>query len=148
MHQKRKQRLVNPSLQMWLVGTFVGLSVIAMLLQFLFLGARLTSFLSNLDGPGGQLAEEVPGMLLQVFAVSLGILVPVVFSLGIVITFRVAGPVHRFEQYLKALARGEVSTPCRIREGDRLQSLCDAINEATEPLRVKPSAPQDADKAA
>jgi len=134
--KQRKQKLIVPRIQIRLVGMLVGISAVAMLLQFLFLGARLMGKLADLEGPGGQLAEEVPMLLLlQVFGLSIGVLLPVIFGLGIVVTFRVAGPIHRFEQYLRGVARGDQLGPCRIREGDQLQSLCDAINEATEPLR-------------
>lgn len=86
-------------------------------------------------------------MLLETFGLSLAILVPVTFVFGILLTFRVAGPIYRFEQYLRSVAKGEQIGPCKIRQGDELQPLCDAINEATEPLRMRRSAPQEEESA-
>jgi hypothetical protein len=106
-----------------------------MLLQFLFLGGRMTQALSRLNGAGVELAQELPAALVEVFFFSMGLLLPVIFGLGIVLTFRIAGPVHRFEQFLDAVARGEQIGPCKIRRGDYLQSLCEAINRATESTR-------------
>ena len=94
-----------------------------------------------MEGAGGQLAAEVPRVMLEVLTFSLVILLPVIFAFGILLTFRIAGPVYRFEQYLGSVARGEQLGPCKIRDGDELQNLCDAINAATEPLRMRHEQP-------
>ena len=144
MHAKpyrRRRKLIKPGIQLRLVLSFVGLSVMGLTLQFLLLGSRLTNAAAGLEGGGGDLAQEVPAMLLEIFGLSLAILVPVTFVFGILLTFRLAGPIFRFEQYLKTVAKGEQIGPCKIRRGDELQTLCDAINEATEPLRMRRPAP-------
>jgi hypothetical protein len=139
---RRRKKLIKPGIQLRMVFSFVGLSVMGLTLQFLLLGSRLTSAAAGLDGGGGDLAQGVPAMLLEIFALSLAILVPVTFVFGVLLTFRVAGPIYRFEKYLRAVASGEQIGPCKIRKGDELQPLCDAINEATEPLRMRRPAPQ------
>jgi len=132
----RRKKLVEPRLQLRLIGFFMGVATLGLLLQFLMLGARLTSALGELDDGGAELADEVPRMMLEVLGFSLAIVLPIVFVLGLLLTFRIAGPAYRFESYLRALARGEEVGPCRIREKDELQSLCDAINEATSVVRA------------
>ena len=144
---RRRKKLIKPGIQLRMVFSFVGLSVMGLTLQFLLLGSRLTNAAASLQGGGGDLAQEVPAMLLEIFALSLAILVPVTFVFGILLTFRVAGPIYRFEQYLKSVAKGEQIGPCKIRQGDELQSLCDAINDATEPLRMRRTAPQEEESA-
>lgn len=140
---RRRRKLVLPGLQLRLVGSFVGLAALGMLLQFLLLGQRLTAATAALEGPGGELGEELPGMLIDVLVYTCGVLVPLIFGFGIFLTFRVAGPIYRFEQYLNSVARGEQLGPCKLREGDHLQSLCDAINRATEPLRRRSLGPAE-----
>lgn len=132
----RRKRLIDTKLQLGLVIQLTGLAVVAMMLQFLYLGSRLVGELERLEGPGGELAHQLPIVLLEVFSVSILLLVPVVVAVGIVLTHRIAGPIYRFRQYLGSVARGEQSQPCRIRKGDHLQDLCDVINEATAPLLV------------
>jgi hypothetical protein len=56
---------------------------------------------------------------------------------GVLSTFRIAGPIYRFEQYLRQVVKGEAEGPCRIRDGDELWDLCDLINQATAPLRMR-----------
>ena len=132
---KRRIKLIQPRLQLKLVGSFVGLAALAMLLQFILLGARLSSAAAELSDAGGLLAERVPGMLLSVLAVSCAVLLPIIFAFGVLITFRLAGPVYRFETYLGQVARGEDVGPCHIRKDDELHELCDRINEAVSALR-------------
>jgi len=137
----RRQKLIRRSFQLRLIGSFVGLAAMALLLQFLVLGWRLSVLSPELESPG-QLAEEIPGLMLSVLAFSFGILIPILFGFGVILTHRIAGPLHRFELYLDQVVRGETTKPCTIRSGDQLQSLCNAINAATEPVR-QPRATSD-----
>lgn len=138
----RRVKLVQPRLQLKLVGSFVGLAVLAMLLQFLVLGARISRAASALPEGGIELAERVPGMLLSVLALSFVVLLPVIVAFGVMITFRIAGPIHRFEEYLADVARGEDIGPCRIRDEDELHELCDRINDAVDSLRARAQSPR------
>ena len=81
-------------------------------------------------GPTGR----VP-LPLEILLVSFGMLLPLTIAVGILVTFRIAGPVYRFEKYLKQVIDGEEVGPCRIRDGDEFQELCELINQATAPLR-------------
>ena len=83
---------------------------------------------------GTVLQEEIPAMLTETLVLSFAILLPLTLSIGILVTFRVAGPVFRFEQHLGQIARGEAVGPCRIRKGDEFQELCIVINEAVDHL--------------
>ena len=71
----------------------------------------------------------------MILGLSFGLLLPFTFAIGVLITFRVAGPVHRFYVYLAQVIRSEEVGPCRLRKGDDLQELCELINKATEPIR-------------
>lgn len=136
----RRRKLIKPGLQLSLVGAFGGVAILAILLQFLLMGFLLIRAASALEGGGGELASRVPPVLLTVLGLSLLVLAPLFVGIGVLLTFRVAGPIWRFEQFLGAVARGEQTEPCRIRASDKLQSLCEAINLATEPLRQQAAA--------
>jgi signal peptidase II len=62
-------------------------------------------------------------------------LLPLTIAVGILVTFRIAGPVYRFEQYLKSVLRGELTGPCRIRKGDEFHELCELLNQVVSTLR-------------
>jgi hypothetical protein len=132
---KRRIKLIKPGLQLKLVAMFAAVAATSLLLQYMLFAARFSEVASTLPDGGSYVMSVLPGVLMEVLAMSLAFLLPVMLCVGVLATFRIAGPVYRFEQYLKQVARGTVSEPCRIRDGDELWDLCDLINEATAPLR-------------
>jgi len=126
----RTQKIIQPGFQFRLVGMFTGIGTLALLLQFMIVGFLLTGAAATVQNEGGNLLDELPGVLLKTMLFSLGMLVPVLFGMGILLTFRVAGPAHRMKTHLRAIANGAEPGPCRIREGDQLQDLCAALNAA------------------
>ena len=77
----------------------------------------------------------MPRLLYGTLLISFALFLPLMFFVGILVTFRFAGPVYRFKMYLGEVIRGEKPKDCRLRKGDELQDLCAVINQATEPLR-------------
>ncbi len=53
---------------------------------------------------------------------------------GLILTNRVAGPIHRLETELKAVASGARPTPIHFRKGDLLSDLAEDYNHAVERL--------------
>ncbi len=139
MNQKGKERrhvrLIKPRLQLKLIGIFVGLSGLGFLLQSLHVGLRLSELAATVPEGGTYLMAVMPELPLEILLVSFGMLLPLTIAVGILVTFRIAGPVYRFEKYLQQVIRGEEVGPCRIRKGDEFQELCELINQATAPLR-------------
>lgn len=134
--EKRRIKLIKPGLQLKLIGVFVGVSMLGFLMQTLVVWLRLTQTAEMLpESAGNALAGMLPMLPLEILLISFGMLLPFTFAIGILATFRIAGPIYRFEQYLKEVIQGTQVGPCRLRSGDELQELCDLINEATEPLR-------------
>ena len=139
---RRRRRIIKPRLQLKLIGAFVGVSLLGYLLQYLLLARELSSFAQTLPTDGARLLASTPGLLASVLAVSFGVLFPLTLVVGILVTFRVAGPIYRFESYLGEIARGESNgAPCRIRKGDELNELCDAINDAVAAMRADAAPP-------
>ena len=145
---KRRRKLIKPALQLRLTGIFLGLSLLCMLLQILMFGLTLSDTANALPTGNAALHEAIPGMLVRVFLISVSIFLPLITLVGITTTFRVAGPVYRFETFLRSVAAGEETEPCRIRKADQLHDLCDVINEVTEPLRAKNESSSDERQAA
>ncbi len=135
--ERRRIKLIKPRLQLKLVGVFVGLSALGFLMQSLHVGLRLSELAAQVPEGGPYLMAVMPELPLEILAVSFGMLLPLTIAVGIMVTFRVAGPVYRFEQYLREVRDGREIRPCTLRQGDDLQELCDLINEVTEPLRLK-----------
>lgn len=132
---RRRIKLIKPKLQLKMVGVFVGLSALGFLLQSLHVGLRLSELSASMPEGGPYLMAVMPELPLEILLVSFGMLLPLTIAVGILVTFRIAGPVYRFEKYLKAVIRGEEVGPCRIRKGDEFQELCELINQATAATR-------------
>ena len=124
---QRKKQIILPNFQLRLVSKFVGLSLAALLCQFLFMGILLTNVMRGFPG-AESILPEVPTIVFKTVLFMAILQLPVLF-MGLILTFRVAGPIYRFESYLRALARGEHGGPCKIRDKDEFGFLNDAINE-------------------
>ena len=130
MVHKRTIKLIQPRFQLKLVGTFVGLSGLAMLLQFLLFTSSLSEIAVELPEDGAALMERVPTVIWQVFLVSFGLCLPLTVLIGVLVTFRWAGPMYRFKVHLGRLAAGEDPGQCRLRKDDEMQDFCRLLNEA------------------
>ncbi len=134
---KRRIKIIKPRLQLKLVGVFVGLAALSVLLQSVLLANRLTDLSVNVPVGGQYLVDAMPSIISEILIFTFGLVLPLIFAVGVLITHRIAGPIYRFEQYLKAVVEEKANGPCRIRSGDELQELCDVINAAVEHLERK-----------
>lgn len=137
---RRRIRLIQPRLQLKLVLSFLGMSALALALQFLLLAAALSHIAVELPQDGPYLMEQLPSTLTWIVVLSFLICLPLTFCVGVLLTFRIAGPIYRFEQFLGSVTRGEKPADCKLRNGDELQDLCKLINEATSSVRARESA--------
>lgn len=136
-HEHRRDRLVRPRLQLRLILAFLAVAMIALLLQFVLFASVLTTAASDLPQDGQILLERTTGLSLTIFVISMGVLLPLCFFVGVLVTFRVAGPIYRFEKHLESIARGLDPGPCRIRKGDDLQDFCATFNAAITRMRER-----------
>lgn len=134
---RRRIKLIKPRFQLKLIGVFVGLSALGFLLQSLHVGLRLSELAASLPEGGSHLMAVMPELPLEILTVSFGMLLPLTAAIGILVTFRIAGPVYRFESYLRGVLDGKETGPCRIRKGDEFGELCELINQVTASARQK-----------
>ena len=146
----RRRKLILPRLQLKIIGSFAGVLMLGMLTQMMLFNATLAETALQLPSGGDYLSRLIPSMTGKVLLMSLVLILPMALCFGVLITFRVAGPVYRFEQYLGQVKRGEAVEPCRIRRKDELQQLCVLINEGLEAAREqgRQEARSEADRAA
>lgn len=62
------------------------------------------------------------------------ILIPSAVIFSLYLTHRVAGPLYRFEQSAQELKKGNLCLRIRLREGDELQGLAEALNATVKNL--------------
>jgi hypothetical protein len=136
---RRKVRLVKPSLQLKLTLAFVGLSALSLLLQYILFMSSLTKTALGLPNDGMLFMEQVNGILFGMLLASFGVLLPLTFVIGVVMTHKFAGPIHKLQTFLNQTLRGAKPADCRLRDGDELQEFCALLNEVTAPLRRRES---------
>ncbi len=134
-HRKRRIKLIKPRLQLRMVGAFFGLCALGLVAQTLVIGAVLMTFATEMPSGGTLLAEALPDLLAKTLLLSFALLVPALLLIGIRITFRVAGPLFRFERHLQEIASGEWPEPCTLRATDDLQEFCTLLNVALQRAR-------------
>lgn len=132
---RRSQRLVDPRLQLKMSSWFLGLSVLALVFQFILLANTMSGLSMEVGGDAAMAHDLVMSGCMRVLWISLGVVLPATLVVGVFVTFRVAGPVARFTRFLEAVRAGEHPADCRVRRGDELQDFCRLLNEATAPLR-------------
>jgi hypothetical protein len=132
---KRRKKLIDPSLQLRLTFVFVALTAMALLLQFVLFTRNMSHIALRLPNDGLVLVDEMSALLISTLAWSFLVFLPITFVVGVLVTFRVAGPLYRFRVFLNDVRRGARPDACHIRKGDQLQDFCDLLNTVTEPLR-------------
>lgn len=134
---KRRIKIIRPRLQLKLVFSFLGMTLLALMLQFMVFLKTVTNIASALPADHDVLMEAVPEIVVQSLLLTFLVIVPLVFLVGVLMTFRIAGPIYRFESWCKSLLRGEDPGECRLRQGDELNELCSLLNQVGAPLREK-----------
>lgn len=127
---KRRNKLPKPRFQLKLAGTFMALVAMSLFVQTLVCGAQLASFAREFQGSEADLMGALPGLLGRSLLYGSLLIVPALGIIAIHITFRMAGPIYRFEMHLRSFIAGEDPGTCRIREGDHHAELCELINGA------------------
>ena len=133
--KKRTKKLVDSRFQLKLASYFVGIVLVALLLQFVLFASAVSGTAAAFSEVSDGLYSEFRDDLFRSLLFSVVVVLPLTLGVGVLVTFRVAGPIHRFGAFLRQVADGEAPIDCKLREGDELQELCELLNTATAPLR-------------
>jgi len=132
---RRGKKLIEPRIQWRFTLIFLTSATLAALVQALVVSFLTMRAADRLPNDALALKSQLLDILGAGLGVTLLLLVPLTLMVGISSTHKIVGPLYRFRVYLTQLAGGEHPAPCRIREDDELQDLCELLNRATEPLR-------------
>jgi len=132
---RRLNKLPKLRFQLRLAVGFLLTSVLAAVVQTVALGWSLGELADSTRAPG--VWEHIPAILRRNLVSTLTVLVPLVMSAGILLSFRIAGPLYSIERYLRQVARGDARGRCSVRRKDELQELCRLVNAAVDRLRTE-----------
>ncbi len=142
--KKRSIKLILPTMQLRLIGYFAGASILSLGLQYLLFSQAMSSLAAELPRDGVFVLERLPRILAGVFLTSAALIFPAIAWIGLQTTFRFAGPLYRFEIYLRGVVEDGNTEACKLRRGDQLQKLCRLMNQATRAQREANAAAQRA----
>jgi len=132
---KRSKILIRPRLQLLYALVFTSTAALYVFLQTILFHWTVDRIADRVPTGGEAVLSQVMVAMRTNLLITFLVLVPLTLWLGVYVTFRVAGPLYRFEQFLKSVKNGERPGPCRIRKTDELHDICALLNEVTAPLR-------------
>ena len=122
--------MINPALQLRLVGAFASITALALVVETMLLGLLVARLADRLPSGGNVIRSEIPTLIIQALLASAVLVLPALILIGTRVTFRVAGPLYRMETHLNSITRGEKVGQCTIRKGDYLHPFCATLNKA------------------
>lgn len=132
---RRRKKLVRPDVQLRVILiAFSVASLVLFAVSNLTLSAIWTVSAEWGSGAMGFALEELKASLIKRFLISGSLAIPLSLALGVVFSFKFAGPLYRFKRFFSDLKDGRWDARCRLRKGDDLQDICDSINEALQSM--------------
>lgn len=135
---KRRQYIVAPGFQLRYVGLILMLVFLTALVCCYFVYYTIMLVLGDKLAnvyPQGRLVSIVNMVNLRIL-LSMVVLVPIVFILGILASHKIAGPIYRIEKFLGAMSTGMLAEKLTLRKKDELVSLADGINRVSESVKA------------
>ncbi len=135
---KRRNFLVDKKFQFRFLGSVIILTIFIMLLSavitYYILYEQMQKFLTTI--PVDVLYSVASVICLTSLSVLL-ILLPLVILLGIFMSHKIAGPIMRMEKLLEDVGDGNLNIHIKLRKGDELISLANAINRMVDKLKSR-----------
>jgi methyl-accepting chemotaxis protein len=136
---RRKQYFVDRGLQLRfarfvILFVFVSSIMTGLLIfytTFITLGQRLAQVY-----PQGRL-EEITRSAYTAFFVNMLFVLPCIFYGSIVFSHRIAGPLPKIYQALRAMGEGDFNVKVTLRKYDELKELADIVNETAAKLKER-----------
>lgn len=140
MGYKRRNYFINKAFQAEFVLKFCGLVILGSalfgILMYLFSKNALTTSFENSRLVIKSTSDYIfPGLLFG--GLITGIITAISASVVVILmTHRIAGPMYRFERYIKEVGSGKLCPDLRIRKKDQFQNMVDALNKMTDDLKL------------
>lgn len=130
--ERRSQRFVYREFQRNFVLGFCVAAAAAVLAATLSLVALVVLWGQGGGGPALGYLAALNGLVVLA-------LLLIVYWVAMMVSHRVGGPLHRFEQALAKVAQGDLTGAITLRRNDQLKSLAQSINHMTSSLNGRVS---------
>jgi len=135
MANKRKVLFINPKFQLKFMIYFIAFTAIALVVFY----TANAIFIYNFEELGAKLnlpanhiffkfIAKQESKLNLIFGISAIVLAALQIPLGLVLSHKIAGPIHRFTKTLKSWRKKEDEQHIKCREGDFFPEMFDSFN--------------------
>jgi hypothetical protein len=134
----RKRKLVRLDLQFKVVFITLFVTSLVLLINFQLNLAGMWGLASRFqDNPQARaLIDAFRTATIQKFLLSVGMAVPLAASVGVLYSFKFCGPIFRFKKFFVNMTSCW-DEPLKLRKGDDMQDVCDAINAGVGSMRAQ-----------
>lgn len=119
---------------------YMTLILVSVLCGLAIMTLELTATLNDLFDAYPVLIQPIYDEFLPIvssFFYKIAIYVLFVVIISAILSHKMAGPVYRFEQICKAIAKGDFSQRVHLRQGDRLTELQDEFNKMMDVVEAR-----------
>ncbi|MBI3009169.1 MAG: HAMP domain-containing protein [Candidatus Omnitrophica bacterium] len=135
---RRTHFLVDKKFQFRFLGSVILLTILIMLLSatitYYILYSQMQRFLTTIPV---DILFSVASVICLTSLTVLLILLPLVIVLGIFMSHKIIGPIMRMEKLLEEVGDGNFNINIKLRRGDELISLANAMNRMVDKLKSK-----------
>ena len=133
---RRTHFLVDKKFQFRFLGSVILLTILIMLLSatitYYILYSQMQRFLTTIPV---DILFSVASVICLTSLTVLLILLPLVIILGVFMSHKIIGPIMRMEKLLEEVGDGNLNIHIRLRRGDELISLANAMNRMVDKLK-------------
>ena len=132
----RKTYLINPTFQLTIVGIFIGISLVVNLIYFFSMNFSFDEFFAlgkELGLPQNsqffKFISHQKDKFTNIFLATSLLSSVVLIIFGILLSHKIAGPVYRITEDLKAMIESKTTKEVHVRKGDFFIELSKTFNE-------------------
>jgi signal transduction histidine kinase len=137
----RRQWIVNRDLQYPFVRLTILLLCLMAAAALVAVSVAMQLTLSTFELLDDIVVTSLFKMIFWMVVLELILVIPLAAWLGILWTHKVAGPLVRIHASLQRMTQGDFNIQLKLRQGDSLVELADAINQLAASLRGRSRAP-------
>jgi methyl-accepting chemotaxis protein len=134
--QKRKTRLINRSFQFELMAKFIVINTVILVLFgaliYIFFRSEVTANLASAHAVYRNMSQMLMPIVLTLSVINILLTAVVIAGVVLYSSHRIAGPLYRFNEALKAIAAGNLAPLTRIRDDDQLQEVSISLGQAAD----------------
>jgi methyl-accepting chemotaxis protein len=136
---QRKKVMIDKYFQIKLIIKFILINALVMLIFstaiYLFMHSELDANLKSAHAKYASFDEMLFPIVAMLSVVNLLVSSVIIAFVILIATFRIAGPIYRFNEVLKSVAQKNLNPMMKLRKKDQLEGCAESLGDALSVLR-------------